>query len=503
MLSVSLHNRYEGRFADSSTNLPTAHKRVLARPRRICCLRWIFAVVLVYQSFVPASSVALQSAVSSSTHAATMNDADRTALSRALAAYDRGQPEQAMPVLRELVRKYPGNFDATETLGLIHAEAGDFSSALPLLEKACHIRASSALAQANLGTAYIKLNRINDALHALKRAAALDPHNAQTQSALGQALMSAGHPAEAAGAFAAANAEGHPDPDLVYNWALALFDAGNTKRASEVLARISDKESSAQVESLWGDIEEKNLNHVAALRHFETAAKLDPSEANIDALGKELTRHWTFATAIRIFEYGVAKYPASTRLRLGLAVAEYANDDYPGSAAVLAALLDAEPENRLYADLLGKNCILLGTNNSNCDKLIELAARHPSNAAAALYAAEMILRQPQGESDTSRAGILLKQAMAADPTLVEAFFQMGILDQRLMHWQESAAMLQKAVALQPSYAQAHYQLARAYSHLGKREQALEEIKLQQEYSHKNEDSRNARMREVTKFLVIP
>lgn len=87
----------------------------------------------------------------------------------------RIRPEEAKPVLEELVRKYPQNFEETETLGLIYSEGGNLSSGLPFLEKSCAIHPSCALAQSNLGAAYLKLNRIEDAIRALKRSAALEP----------------------------------------------------------------------------------------------------------------------------------------------------------------------------------------------------------------------------------------------------------------------------------------------------------------------------------------
>ena len=76
--------------------------------------------------------------------ASEMTSADNLTLKRALAAYDQGHARQAEPLLRDLTRRYPTNFAATETLGLIYAEGGDFPSAIPLLEKACAVRASSA-----------------------------------------------------------------------------------------------------------------------------------------------------------------------------------------------------------------------------------------------------------------------------------------------------------------------------------------------------------------------
>lgn len=431
-----------------------------------------------------------------------MPSSDRAALARALVAYDQGRAEEARPVLQELIRRYPGSFEATETLGLIEAEGGDFGSALSLLQKASAMRPSSALAQANLGTAYLKLNRIDDAVRTLQRSAALDAKNRGTQSALGQALMQAGQPGKAATAFAAANAGASPDLDLLYNWAVALLEAGDAKGAGEVITKIPGRESSAQVQALWGDVEEKNGNYTVALQHYQQAAQLDASETNLDAFGLELMRDGIFPAATRAFEYGAKKYPASAKLQLGLGLAKYGSDDYAGAVRVFSLLLEREPENNLYAELLGRNCIMIDKwQDSGCDLLERIASGHPSNAGAALYIAKQILRQPQGEEDTSRARKLLDQAIAANPKLADAYFEVGVLDQQEMRWQESAAMLGRAIALRPNDAEAHYRLARAYAHTGKRDEALREIALQQKYSEKDESNQTIRMREVATFLT--
>lgn len=431
-----------------------------------------------------------------------MSTTDRSALLRALNAYDHGRAEEAKPLLEQLVRRYPGSFEATETLGLIDAENGDWPPALPLLEKACALRPSSGLALANLGMAYLKLNRNADALRVLERAAALDPKNRDTQSALGQAFMLAARPADAAAAFAAACALGPPDPDLLYNWSVALLNAGKTKRAAEVLATIPHAESSPQVQSLWGDIEEKNGNFGAALEHDRRAALLDPSETTAYALGLELMRDGIFPAAIAVLNDATAKYPDSTKLQFAIGLAKYGSNDYTGSAAVFSSLLQREPENALYADLLGRSCVAMDASKTpDCETLERTAAEHPRNAAAALYIAKEILSQPQDQQDTARARKLLEDAIAANPKLAEAWFEEGVLDQQELQWERSATVLEKAVALQPEYAQAHYRLARACAHIGRKEQALREIALQQKYSERDASAQTARMREVATFLT--
>ena len=431
-----------------------------------------------------------------------MSAADRSTLQRALKAYDQGHTEEAVPVLRRIASRYPDNFEAAEALGLYYAESGNVSAALPLLERAARLRPAMTAAWGNLGAAYLRVNRAAEAVRALKKSAALDPGNLQTQSNLGQALMESHQPGEAADAFGKAEAGDPQNADLLYNWALALFEAGKLQPAADVIARLPGKESSAPAQSLWADILEKQGNYKAAAEHFQAAVDLDSSEPNLNALGLEFMRHWTFDAAIKVYEFGVSKYPSSLRMKFGLGVAKYGNNDFKGAAPIFSALLAADAGNAMYADLLGHSCALVSeSQGTGCDQLVEFARQHPQNAAAGTFAAASILHRPEAEQDLALAQHLLTQAIRTDPKLADAYFQLGVLDQQQMRWPESAAALEKAIALRPQFAQAHYRLARAYMRLGKHDQAQQEIALQQKYSAQEKDNLNARLKEVTTFLV--
>jgi tetratricopeptide (TPR) repeat protein len=96
---------------------------------------------------------------------------------------------------------------------------------------------------------------------------------------------------------------------------------------------------------------------------------------------------------------------------------------------------------------------------------------------------------------------LLQQAIAANPKLPDAYYQLGVLDQEETHWQDSITPLQKAIAPQPALAEAHDRPARAYSHLGRRADAVKQIELQQRYAKEQKDSVDTRLKEVTTFLT--
>jgi tetratricopeptide (TPR) repeat protein len=70
-----------------------------------------------------------------------------------------------------------------------------------------------------------------------------------------------------------------------------------------------------------------------------------------------------------------------------------------------------------------------------------------------------------------------------------------------MEWDQSTMPLQKAIELRPYFAEAHYRLGRAYSHLGRRKEAAKEIELQQQYAKEQKAAIDARLRSVTIFLA--
>lgn len=449
-------------------------------------------------------TIAEQKVYAQATVQKTMPTVDRDALRNALDAYDRGETVKAEPVLHDLATRYPANYEANEAVGSLYAEAGDMQRALPYLEAACRLSPRQPVAHANLGAAYLKLNRLPDSLRELQLAAKTDPGNRETQSNLGQALMLSGKPREAASAFAVASRAKPDDWGLRYNWALALYDAGSLKQAAEVLRPIPAQARTDQMHSLAGDIDEKLGNYKDAATSYQQAAQLNPSDANIYALTAELLRHWTWNEAIQIAQYGERQYPASSHFKVAEGIALYGSSQYPAASSAFAALLAAEPDNAVYADLLGRSCSLVAEGiSAECNGLEDFARHHPQNAEAATYAATALLHRPAGQQDTAKAEQFLQQAIAADPKLAEAYFQFGVLDQMKLNWQASAAMLEKAIALRPTYPEAHYRLSRAYAHMGRRDDAQHEIALQQQYSQQEKDRLNTRMQEVVTFLLKP
>lgn len=417
-------------------------------------------------------------------------------------AMQSGDFSAAQSLLTRLHANLPENFEVNELLGLTYVGQQRLSMALGPLQAAAREKPESNIARANLGAILLKLHRPAEAAHELQAAIRLDPNDRATQENLGQAEMLLGRPAEAAKAFDEALRLDPKDADVAYNDALALYGSGQYARARQVLAGMTGVENSASAQSLYGDVDEELTRYQQAAKHDLRAAQIDPSEANIYVLGVELLRHWTFDPAIKEFAAGIKKYPASRRMKLGLAIAYYGNGNYNQAIPILAKLLTADPEKAEYADLLGRSCTVETQGNApGCALIVQLAEKHPSNAPLAIYAASSILQRQSSPEELETARRLLQRAVTSSPRSAEAWMETGVLLQTESKWAQSVTPLQTAIRLKPELASAHYRLARAYSHLGKHELAQEQIALDLQYSKSQQKDLNAHLQEVTTFVV--
>lgn len=440
-------------------------------------------------------------AIAQMSSAAAQSGVDRD-FQAAMAAKDRGDLDRAETLLLALHREHPGIFAVDESLGLILVSRGEVSPALPLLQAAVHEQPSSDAAHANLGAALYSLHRNAAALAEFQEAARIDPGNASTQQSLGRLYMEMQRPDRAADAFAAAVKLRPDDADLQLDCVTALLAADRVDPAQSMLSSFAGAGESARAQSLLGEMSEKQGQFQEAIAHFVRAAQLEPSEENAWQLGAEFLRHWNFEETIREFEAASVKFPGSIRIRFGLGAAYYGNARYADAIAVFADLLDADRNNAQYAKLLGMACTApTDETQPRCDVLLSYAKTHPHDATAATDAASMLLHQRPGDDDVALARRFLTAALAADPKLPDAQYEMGMLLQDQGDWAGSIANLKLAVKLKPDLTQAHYRLALAYQRTAQRQEAQSEMDLERKYAKQEQDDENNSFRQITTFVV--
>ncbi|MGA9670762.1 MAG: tetratricopeptide repeat protein [Terracidiphilus sp.] len=420
----------------------------------------------------------------------------------AMAAQDKGDLEHAKSLLLDLHSRHPGVFAVDESLGLLYVAREEYAAALPLLKDAVREDPASDVALANLGAAQFKLHHNAEALEEFQRAAVLNPNNSATQEALGRLWMEAHEPEKAATAFAAALVQDPANRDLTIDRAQALKDAGHPRQAAEVLVSLPGVDQSAPAQSLLADADEALGNYREAGEHYERAVQLDPSEPNIWMMGIEFLRHWTFEAAIKEFAAGEDRFPLSTRMRVGLGAAYFGNGNYTKAIPIFADLLDANPDNSLDAELLGLSCdAAIQGEKPRCGSLLKYAQSHPGDAKVSVYTASTLIGGQLTEENMRMARQLLDHAIAVDPRLADAQYEMGVLKQDQMDWAGSISNLEQAVKLKPDFARAHYRLALACLRSGRKQEGEEEMELQKRYSQQQQNDLDQRLRQITTFLV--
>ena len=420
----------------------------------------------------------------------------------AMAAEDQGDLDRAEALLSKLHDVHPGIFAVNESLGLLFASRGNASRALPLLQAAAREQPLSDAAHANLGAALYSLHRNSDAIAEFQYAVHLNPANESAQKSLGSVLMEEHRPADAAGALTAALRLTPGDSDLQLDCVTALLAATRLGEARRILSNFADADHSARAQALMGEADEQEKDFSSAARHFTRAVELEPNEENAWLLSLELLRHWTFDAAAIELKAASAKFPDSKRMRIGLGAAFFGAAKYPQAISAFADLLESEPDNAMYADLLGTSCsAVMPEARPRCTALVHYAESHPADTRASVNAAAYLLSESDSESQRPLARKLLEAALTDDPRLPEAQLQMGTFLEDDGMWKDSIPYLERAIKLKPDYSQAHYRLALAYWRTGRKQEGQAQMELQKKYSRQQQDDLNRRLNQITTFLV--
>ena len=113
-------------------------------------------------------------------------------LPAAIAAYQRGQHDEARALCRKILSERPDIFDALHLLGFLELDGPRVAEAEKLLGRAVKVQPRSAEAHSNLGLAYAKLERFEEARQCQETAIALNPNFPTALTNLGNVLMRLG-----------------------------------------------------------------------------------------------------------------------------------------------------------------------------------------------------------------------------------------------------------------------------------------------------------------------
>ncbi len=331
-------------------------------------------------------------------------------------------------------------------------------------------------------------------------------HGSDTNSRTSEALakdtltLKSGAPEKKSAGASAGTPAGKYEP------ALECSAKGDFVQAREQVRKALASEDDEEGHRLLGDLDERLGDPLDAVREYERAARMYPSEQNYFDWGTELLLHKAAQPAVEVFTAGSDKHPSSSRMLAGLGAALYASGSYDEAARRLCDASDLRPADPAPYLFLGKMAKTAPAPlPCSEEKLARFARDQPANALANYYYALALWKGQRGSENPAglqRAEALLEKAVMLDPRLGEAYVQLGILYSDRGGFQQAIQVYKKAIAVSPDLGEAHYRLSLAYKRIGEESKAHEELQAYERVEKTETAAIEQQRRELRQFLII-
>ena len=421
-----------------------------------------------------------------------------------MALYEAGKYPEAALALEKLLRQVPGSFEVQELLGIVYASESQFEKANAHFEAAVHLEPASAPARTNFGTNLVRLGKTELAEQQFRKAIALAPEDYEANHNLGELYARLNRVSEALPYLEHAQRIDRTSYDNGYDLALAYLLSGRLADARHLIDSLISGKNTAELHNLLGQVEEKDGNFVAAANQFEQAAHMDPSEGNIFDWGSELLLHRTFEPAIEVFEQGSKLHPDSPRMAIGLGMALYSLGKYDEAVKSLLRAADLDPSDPRGYPFLSR---AFDSSPSQAQEVIERFRRFaeiaPKNARAVYYYAMSLWKGKRAQDpnqDLTEIEVLLKRSIALDPSLAEAHLQLANLYSDQKRYSEAVPEYLEARKLNPDLADVHYRLAQAYVRLEEKDKAQSEFEVYRELRAQHLSDLDRQRAEIRQFV---
>jgi tetratricopeptide (TPR) repeat protein len=324
----------------------------------------------------------------------------------------------------------PSHLSRAQTL-LAHR---DDSAALVELQSLLKSEPNNLFALGNAGLICGRRGQLSLAAGYLSRAHRVKPDDLQLSLALLEVYTKSGRKQETARLAADLKAGGKLDHQQLLAAAQLLLRSGDFNSAvslTEALPaeNIERHDMLASIYTVNGDVRK-------ASDEFQEAIRLDPSnDQRYFRLGMLYLRYRTPSLATIVFDHGVESRPDSPLLWLGLGVSQSLDEKLDLAEESLRRAIDLNPR---FSDAY----LLLGD----------------------------ILEQEKPREALD----IFRHTITAHPTLPVAYYYYGRLAMQLNEGsiENTIAVLRRAVALAPNFADSYYELGRALEQDGKPDQAI-------------------------------
>lgn len=347
---------------------------------------------------------------------------------------------------------------------------------------------------------------MNESESKLRAALAGAPGSFEANHQLGEFYLYAGRYRESIPLLQAAYRVDPANAGNEYDLAQAYKETGDFSQAHEHVQKLLTHKDDADLHRLMGELDEKLGDPLAAVREYEQAVRLDPSEQNYFEWGSELLLHRAVWQAVEVFGSGAKAYPGSARMLAALGAALFAGARYDEAAMHLCEASDLNPADSEPYIFLGRIQMAAPAPLACVEqKLARFAQEQPGNSLANYFYAMAIWKrqeQPPDQRALQQVEALLTKAVTIDANCGDAYLQLGILYFSQRNFEKAIGFYTKAIEVNPQLGEAHYRLGVAYDRIGEPAKAKQEFQQHDEIERQQAAAIEQQRRELKQFLVV-
>jgi tetratricopeptide (TPR) repeat protein len=398
----------------------------------------------------------------------------------------------AEPELREASRLSPEDPFAHYYLSLLALGTDRDAEAVDQASHAGQMINNDPEAGAGLVAAYIRLGRVDDAASRIRSLEETNQVSFAREYSIAVLLSQHGFYEQAVHCFRRI-AKLDPSWGNRYNLALALLFDGRPVEASTLLTALhTERPAHADTLMFLGSAFEAQQKMPEALEAYHAAAVADPSNPDrILDYTRLLMDMDRYNEAIEFIQTGMMQTAATSPLKLRLGAVEMIKGDYAAAREAFQAALAENPElDAAYVGLA--QTYARQANDTEAVQILEAARAERPGSYLLEYYFGLLASRLGREQDALGA---LKHAAQLEPKSPDPSFELGKLYASKEEWPEARLAFEHVIELNPQFAAAHYQLCRAYEHLGIRDKAGQEARQTQALVNKQREDTLRKQRE--------
>lgn len=411
-----------------------------------------------------------------------------------------GRFKQAQANLERLLRAEPQDKTAMLLLGMVSENEHNYARAAKLLGAVPELVEQRSESVAALASSYYHTGRREEAHKLL------------------EALL--GRPAPPKGTFVAAGVAAQAEdyglaeklfesirstyPDttsLAYNLALVQF---RTQRIAEsqnaLLELVNTGHATGEIYHLLGQCYEKEKNPADAARAFENAIRLEPAaESYHRDLLSILISDKRFTAALELARKTAEAFPRSEPAYRTKGMVEMKMDLFTDAVRSYSRAVELNPKSLDAAVGLASAQWAAGMRRQAEEEFQKLLKQHPRDASVYEAYGTVLVSGATDDATQGRAAALLEKAVELDGSRAESHYQLGILNLKKStvgaspdSLRQALEQLETAARLGLNESKLHYALARVYRRLRRENEAAKEMRTYQELKAAEDSSLRAK-----------